>query len=131
MNNLPDIAGFGLLGHLLEVLKASRVSARLDLSALPVLSGAHEMIKAGIFSSLHEENIHLKRAIANLETISDHPNYPLLFDPQTAGGLLAGIAADKAEECLLKLHAAGYPQADITGGIINSDSADHFVKLSG
>ncbi len=125
-----DITGFGLLGHLVEMLKASNVDARLNLSTLPVLSGAHEMIKDGIFSSLQEENIHLKRAVANIEALCEHQNYPLLFDPQTAGGLLAGIPEDRADECLLKLHAAGYPQAVIIGDIVASDSTDYFVRLS-
>ncbi|MCK5648419.1 MAG: selenide, water dikinase SelD, partial [Gammaproteobacteria bacterium] len=125
-----DITGFGLLGHLVEMLKASNVDARLNLSTLPVLSGAQEMIKDGIFSSLQEENIHLKRAVANIEALCEHQNYPLLFDPQTAGGLLAGIPEDRADECLLKLHAAGYPQAVIIGDIVASDSTDYFVRLS-
>ena len=126
-----DITGFGLLGHLVEMLKASNVYARLNLSTLPALTGAHEMIKAGIFSSLQEENIHLKRAISNIEAFYEHLNYPLLFDPQTAGGLLAGISRDKAQECLLKLHSAGYPQAVIIGDIVESDSSAYFIKLTG
>ncbi|MCW8929703.1 MAG: selenide, water dikinase SelD [Gammaproteobacteria bacterium] len=125
-----DITGFGLLGHLVEMLKASGVNAQLNLSALPVLSGAHEMIKAGIFSSLQDENIHLKRAISNIETISGHQNYPLLFDPQTSGGLLAGVSRKDAEDCLAKLHSAGFSQAVIIGDVIENDSSDHFVKLS-
>lgn len=125
-----DITGFGLLGHAFEMLKASNVYARIDLSSLPILTGAHEMIKQGIFSSLQEENIHLKRIISNIGPFSDHQNYPLLFDPQTAGGLLAGISAGRAEECLQQLHLAGYPDAAIIGHIIDSDASDYFVKLS-
>lgn len=124
-----DITGFGLLGHLLEMLKASNCYASLNLSTLPVLSGAHEMIQQGIFSSLQAENLHLKRAIRNIEDFAHHDNYPLLFDPQTAGGLLAGVAAAEAEQCLQCLHTAGYTQAVIVGKIITADSAEHFITL--
>lgn len=126
-----DITGFGLLGHLFEMLKASNVCAQVSLSSLPVLTGTHEMIQQGIFSSLQEENIYLKNSISNIETFSDQQNYPLLFDPQTAGGLLAGIPANQVEQCLHELHSAGYPEAVIIGRIFVSDAADSFVKLSG
>ena len=126
-----DITGFGLLGHLVEMLKASNVSAQIDLSILPVMTGAHEMIKMGIFSSLQEENIRLKHAISNLETISDHQSYPLLFDPQTAGGLLAGLSRDRAADCLESLRAKGYHQAVIIGDVIENEASEHFVRLVG
>ncbi|HKJ09703.1 MAG TPA: selenide, water dikinase SelD, partial [Gammaproteobacteria bacterium] len=91
-----DVTGFGLLGHLVEMTRPSRVDAELFLESLPVLDGARESLAQGIFSSLQPENIRLRRAISNLSEIGEHPLYPLLFDPQTAGGLLASIPAEKA-----------------------------------
>jgi selenide,water dikinase len=108
-----DVTGFGLLGHLLEMLRASGCGARLELGALPVLDGALETLAMGIQSSLAPENLRLRRAVVDLEAVTNHPRYPLLFDPQTAGGLLAGVPADRADACLEALLAAGYRAARI------------------
>ena len=59
----------------------------------------------------------LRRAIRNLDVAAESPLYPLLFDPQTAGGLLAAVPALQAQECLAALHASGYPRAAIVGAI--------------
>lgn len=108
-----DVTGFGLLGHLLEMLRASAVDARLQLDVLPLLDGAMDTIRMGILSSLQPANLRLRRAIVNLEQAAQHAHYPLLFDPQTAGGLLAGIPAGNAEACLSALRASGYTPAAI------------------
>ncbi|MCF6302984.1 MAG: selenide, water dikinase SelD, partial [Devosiaceae bacterium] len=93
VNACTDVTGFGLLGHLVEMTRASEKRVQLELNALPVLDGALEMIEAGIFSSLQEQNIRLRRAIKNADESGKHKHYPLLFDPQTSGGLLAAIPA--------------------------------------
>ncbi len=126
-----DITGFGLLGHLVEMLKASAVGVNLDLSSLPVLEGAVAMIKQGIFSSLQDENFRLKHIIANIDRYSENSHYPLLFDPQTAGGLLAGIDRNKAQDCLQQLKDAGYYQAQIIGEIKALDGSEFLVSLTG
>ncbi len=110
-----DVTGFGLLGHLVEMTKPSAVDAELFLESLPILDGATETIAQGIFSSLQPENIRLRRAIANLSEAADHALYPLLFDPQTAGGLLACIPAANVSACIDELHALGYTQAGVIG----------------
>ena len=87
-----DITGFGLAGHLLEMLEASQKAASLDLNQLPVLTGAAEAIANGIQSSLAPSN---RMAAAKIQTTRDirrEPTFDLLFDPQTCGGLLLGIA---------------------------------------
>ncbi|MDJ0801096.1 MAG: selenide, water dikinase SelD [Calothrix sp. MO_167.B12] len=103
-----DVTGFGLLGHLLEMVQASGVGVKLQLEHIPVLTGARETIAQGIFSSLHPENLQASKYISNLESVSCHPHYPLLFDPQTSGGLLASVPADKADDCIARLKALGY-----------------------
>ncbi|MDJ0620517.1 MAG: selenide, water dikinase SelD [Calothrix sp. MO_192.B10] len=103
-----DVTGFGLLGHLLEMVQASGVGVELQLEHIPVLTGARETIAQGIFSSLHPENLQASQYISNLESVSCHPHYPLLFDPQTSGGLLASVPADKADDCIAQLKALGY-----------------------
>lgn len=122
-----DVTGFGLLGHLLEMLKASSspsspapdgdqhqgaeaVSCVLDLDRLPLLPGAQECVQAGITSSLQPHNLRLRRALdrqACSPGALEHARFPLLFDPQTAGGLLAAVPADRVQATLQALREQG------------------------
>ena len=112
-----DVTGFGLLGHLVEMIKASGVSAELNLDAIPPLPGAVELCERGIFSSLQPANLRLKRAVSNEAAALDHRMYPLLFDPQTAGGLLSSVPADKADECVRQLRVLGYERTAVVGAV--------------
>ncbi|WP_458526526.1 selenide, water dikinase SelD [Onishia taeanensis] len=113
-----DVTGFGLLGHLVEMTRPSGVDAELTLSALPLLEGAETTVAAGILSSLQPANARLRRALRDQTQWREHPRYPLLFDPQTAGGLLAGVPADNADACLAALQALGYGEAAIIGRVM-------------
>ena len=113
-----DVTGFGLIGHLVEMIKQSDVDVALDLSAIPFLDGALDTVAAGIFSSLQPQNIRLRRAIENHERISTDPRFPLLFDPQTAGGLLAAVPGDRAAACVAELKSLGYSTAAVIGRVL-------------
>lgn len=110
-----DITGFGLLGHLLEML-GNTTGARLNLAAIPTLDGAIEAMNQGISSSLQDDNARLANALVSAREHSNQPAYPMLFDPQTAGGLLAAIPNQHGDECLAQLRQAGY-EAAIIGGV--------------
>ncbi|MGD1701687.1 selenide, water dikinase SelD [Dapis sp. BLCC M229] len=112
-----DVTGFGLVGHLLEMLKGQRVGVELDMEAIPVLPGVAETLAQGIFSSLYPENLQLSASIQNREQASLHPLYPLLFDPQTSGGLLATVSAESASACLNALQQK-YPESIIIGRVL-------------
>ncbi len=112
-----DITGFGLLGHLVEMIRPSKVDVHISLSSLPVLDGALETVKMGILSTLQPANVRLRRAIRNMEETTSSDLYPLLFDPQTSGGLLASIPDQHAEHCLKALHDEGYEKAAIIGKV--------------
>jgi len=112
-----DITGFGLLGHLVEMVRASDVDVTIIPDRIPLLDGARETVAAGIFSSLQPQNVRLRRAIRDLDVAITHPLYPLLFDPQTAGGLLAAVPSSEAEVCIAELRAAGYEQANVIGSV--------------
>ena len=116
-----DVTGFGLLGHLVEMVGSSRVSVEIALDDLPVLDGAVETSAAGIVSSLHVANRRARRYLRNPEQGSGHPHYPLLFDPQTAGGLLASIPLASADACLRALRALGYDKAACIGRVLPAD----------
>ncbi len=112
-----DITGFGLLGHLVEMTRPSEVDVEIDLGALPILEGALETIRLGVFSSLQPANVRLRRAIRDVDRAGAHELYPLIFDPQTAGGLLASVPGDKADACLGELKGLGYGRAAIIGTV--------------
>lgn len=112
-----DLTGFGLLGHLVEMTRPSGVDAELQMSTLPLMDGAVDCVKAGIVSSLQPANVRLRRALRNADEFVHDPRYPLLFDPQTAGGLLASVPAAQAHACVQALQAAGYVHTAIIGRI--------------
>ena len=115
-----DITGFGLAGHLFEMLTPNNVELELSLADLPVLDGALETLQQGILSSLHADNSLVKSDILNSEAFRDNPRFDLLFDPQTAGGLLASVAEDQAEDCIKQLRESGYAQANAIGQVVKT-----------
>jgi len=118
-----DLTGFGLLGHLVEMTRPSGVDVELDLAALPLLEGALETSAAGILSSLQPANVRLRRALRNQAEALQHPCYPLIFDPQTAGGLLASVPADRAEACIAALRQLGYSKTAAIGRVMLQGNA--------
>ena len=111
---MTDVTGFGLAGHLLEMLEASGVAARVRLGDVPFMPGAVELAAAGVGSSLQP---------ANLAAVSWRMDAPqdvrvgLLTDPQTCGGLLASVPAERAEALVAALRAAGH-QAAVIGEVV-------------
>jgi len=107
-----DITGFGLAGHLFEMLDASHVSARLQAGLVPLYEGFNEVVEHGIVSTLQRDNAKVGRRIENSAASA------WLFDPQTSGGLLAGVKPEIADETLRLLKETGYPQAAIIGEVL-------------
>lgn len=112
---MTAVNGFGLAGHLHEMLRASGVSARLDLDALPLIDGALALARAGFTSSLTPPNQALAGVVDGASTPAA---LALLFDPQTSGPLLIAVAAERARQCLGALQSAGYGAAAIVGEIV-------------
>jgi selenide,water dikinase len=111
---MTDITGFGLIGHLGEMLVASGADATLDLASIPLYEGAFTLAREGVTSTLLPENLALGYL---LRGEFDAPTHAVLFDPQTSGGLLAGIPADSAAECVTELRANGHGHAAIVGRV--------------
>ena len=126
-----DLTGFGLLGHLVEMTRPSAVDAELDLGALPILDGAQECATAGIVSSLQSANVRLRRAVRNQQEMVKHPRYPLIFDPQTAGGLLASVPAERADACVAALRQLGYVHTVVIGRVLAQTDALEPITLRG
>ncbi|NEQ53793.1 MAG: selenide, water dikinase SelD, partial [Leptolyngbya sp. SIO3F4] len=109
-----DVTGFGLLGHLYEML-SSGVAVELSLAELPVLPGVRECFDVGHRSSLHQRNQQIERYLSNPKPHRDL--YPLLFDPQTSGGLLAAIPRENVSNCLMVLQQKGYVHSRCIGDV--------------
>ncbi len=118
-----DVTGFGLIGHLSEMLTASGVSAALRLANLPALPGALELAAQGIESTLAPDN---RR---RLPPSAGGPEVALLTDPQTSGGLLGGIPPDQAIRCLDALRDAGLEAAAI--GVVEAGREDAIRFIPG
>jgi selenide,water dikinase len=108
-----DVTGFGLAGHLGEMLRASKATAVIDLDALPLLPGTASLLARGVRSTAHEENARAGRAILVDPAAAARPELDVLYDPQTSGGLLLGLPAAAAPAALAALRAASVPAAVI------------------
>jgi selenide,water dikinase len=125
-----DVTGFGLAGHLVEMLRASGMDAALILASVPVLEGAEQTVALGFLGAFQSQNARIRRAVEAVPDTLSHPRFPLLFDPQTSGGLLAGVPEATAEACVEELHSLGYPASAIVGVISarRSDTAGITVR---
>jgi selenide,water dikinase len=107
VNAMTDVTGFGMIGHSREMALASNVALRFFSKEIPVLPGALECIRAGYVPG----GLNANREFAECEVGYDAPITDdlktLLFDPQTAGGLLISIAEDEREKLVAELKAAG------------------------
>ena len=113
-----DVTGFGLLGHLVEMVPGSVIGIELNLARIPLLDGALDTLSAGFASTLQPQNLEASRRLRCAASIRVDPRYGLLFDPQTAGGLLASVPEHAAENCIADLQAHGYEYAAIIGQVL-------------
>ena len=128
VNACTDVTGFGLLGHLTQMMPETGVKIALHLNALPILDGAEDLLNSGFRSSLHQDNRSAISILNNADTIEASPVSEILFDPQTAGGLLLSIPADSADRAYEKLVTAGY-QAVIIGSVYEAtDKSTVFLE---
>lgn len=112
---MTDVTGFGLAGHLLEMLDAAHLGAQVNAADIPVMQGAMELLEAGYGSSLLPANMaaHAGRVDGAKGALAR-----LLHDPQTAGGLLAAVSAAQAQRLLAALRAQG-DEAAIIGRLVS------------
>ncbi|MEP5763881.1 MAG: selenide, water dikinase SelD [Halieaceae bacterium] len=121
-----DITGFGLLGHLLEMVQGTDLCVVLRADQVPALPQAQELAESGIRSSLHPANVEaLGRQLQEPAVAAQQ--HPLLFDPQTSGGLLLAIADSAAADIVVQLQAAGYAAALI--GEVEPLKAREHIRL--
>lgn len=114
---LTDVTGFGLLGHLRNVVVASNVGARVFVDRVPVLAAAREYVQAGISpGGTHANHKFLADWVTYVGEVTKEEQL-LLCDAQTSGGLLASVAPERASDLLSALHARGVTDAVAIGQI--------------
>lgn len=112
-----DITGFGLMGHAWEVAQASKVTLEIDSNAVPILSGAIELAAQGLLTSGDKTNrLYVGDKVRISESVSQEMQH-LLFDPQTAGGILMSVSPAQSDLVLSRLQQY-YPQASIIGRVV-------------
>jgi len=124
-----DVTGFGLAGHLFEMARASACAVEILIDQLPLYPGAADLARRGIASSLQPQNIRIRHSIQDPHQLASTAAYPLLFDPQTAGGLLAGVARQNAEPCLQQLRDLGYQHAQIVARVTEVSASARIISL--
>ena len=124
-----DVTGFGLVGHLLEMITASGVAAALEIDAMPTIAGALETLGLGFVSSLQRENALRQAAIHDPDRFAEDPRFALLFDPQTAGGLLASVPVAAAMSCIETLREAGYGVAANVGRVVAISGGEPHIEI--
>ena len=116
-----DITGFGLLGHLRSMLRASGASATLHASAIPLLPHVAELVRAGHVPGGTSRNLtDLVGDIVWPDSV-DPTTRTVLADAQTSGGLLIAIAADRADDLIAGLESAGTPAAARIGTVLEGE----------
>jgi selenide, water dikinase len=108
-----DVTGFGLIGHAREMAAGSGVSLRIDSAKVPLLEGAMDCVRAGFIPGGLKNNREFAECLVGYE-----PNVPeeirtILFDPQTAGGLLLSVARSDADSLVTALNNAGVPAMEV------------------
>ena len=129
VSGITDVTGFGLAGHLAEMLKSSGLSAEVRMSDVPVLAGCQELMDEGIESTLTPDN----RIVASKVDLQipdvKSTRYTALFDPQTCGGLLMGVSEAKLESVLKTLHDSGFTDSAVIGTVVESQDQKNVLAV--
>ena len=124
-----DITGFGLVGHVVEMLRDSTLGATLEFASIPTLEGALPSLAAGMTSSLQPKNERFSRRIDDADAARQDARFPLLFDPQTAGGLLAGVPRENVDACIEELRQHGYSEAAVIGEVRPAENRARPIRI--
>ncbi len=113
IHSLTDVTGFGLIGHAREMALASNVSLRFHINQIPLLEGALDCIRAGNIPGGLKNNRDFAECVVGYEDGIPEDLRTILFDPQTAGGLLIAVAPEHSPDLIRDLKAAGVPAVEI------------------
>jgi selenide,water dikinase len=122
-----DVTGFALLGHAWEMAKASQLTIEIDSAAVPLIEGAFELAQQGMLTGGDKSNRQYVGADVEIALTVDENLVKLLFDPQTAGGMLISIGSDQVESLLGRLRE-NYSRTAVIGRVVDLGSKSITVK---
>lgn len=122
-----DVTGFALIGHAWELAKASKVTIELDAASVPLLEGALELAAQGLLTGADKSNRQYVGEEVQIDPGIDANVVKLLFDPQTAGGMLIAIGNDRAKGLMDRLRE-NYPRAVVIGRVKESEAKSILVQ---
>ena len=123
VNACTDISGFGLLGHLGEMVAASNVTARVSRDSVPVLDGALNLLAAGIAPGGTHRNLDYMTGSVSWDQSLTEQDRLLLCDAQTSGGLLLSASPDRVGDLIDRLRGNGVARCAIVGDVIERGDA--------
>ena len=121
VHGMTDITGFGLIGHAREMALGAKVSIRITASRVPLIEGALTCVERGFVPGGLTANREFAECLVTYADTVPANLRTLLYDPQTAGGLLIALPAAEADQLVLDLHTAGIFAASHIGEVLPSD----------
>ena len=122
-----DVTGFALLGHAWEMARASSVTIEIDAGAVPLLGGALELAAAGVITGADRTNREYVGGDIEIDESVNKEMRRLLYDPQTAGGMLIAVPQDSSAALLQRLNET-YTRAEVIGRVVARGSHSILVK---
>jgi selenide,water dikinase len=128
VNACTDITGFGLIGHACEMIQGGGVGMVIHAASVPVFPEAKELAMMGLVPGGAYRNKEYRSCLVEMpEDIPDHM-VDILFDPQTSGGLMISVGAEKADLLLAELHESGVKDAAIIGEVVEEPAGKIILK---
>ncbi len=129
VNSATDVTGFGLAGHGYEMALGSGTTLIIELSKLPLISGAENLVEKKYFTRASKTNREYVQGDMRLEGSVDPVRLEFFFDAQTSGGLLISVPAERAELLVQKARQRGAARACIIGEVVERGAAILDVKM--
>lgn len=127
---MTDVTGFGLAGHLTEMLEASSMSALIDLDAIPLITGTDSLWEQGIESTMAEANRAVLDQFAPAADTDQHSSrFQALFDPQTCGGLLIAVKPSEVTAVCRFIHESSGIEATVIGEVTTSSESGQLITV--
>lgn len=128
VNGCTDITGFGLLGHALEMARASKVTIKIFIDNIPILPKVHEFAQIGIVPAGSRRNINYCEKLVEKDNI-DPVMLDILSDPQTSGGLLISLPEQKADILIKKLKHTEKSEDAVIIGEVTEESSGKIILI--
>jgi selenide,water dikinase len=129
-NACTDITGFGLLGHVAEMIEGTDVGMVIHASSVPVFPETKELAAMGMIPGGLHRNRDFRKSIVEIKPGVNEFQADILFDPQTSGGLLISVSKEKAQHMLDTLHQAGVTGAAVIGEVIDNPKGKIIVEAT-